>query len=394
MLSNQEVIDQLRWKKFPVLSDGFVTLVDVMGDDNAVAQAARVSYGNDNPKIECPAGCDEGVTGVLATNAKVFSANVVADVEIVNCELCQGVGYLDKKGKPWKENDPEADRTLIRYLMRHRHSTPFEMAEIKLLVRVPMDCWRQWIRHRTANVNEYSTRYAPAIDSIDKTPPDQWRLQAEANRQGSDGFLTEWPEGVSAQPYGKTGRFEVEGAHLPYMMPVQLDAEQTTPGHYLQVAEERLHTLADAVYRQRLEFGVAREQARKDLPLSTYTEAYFKIDLHNMLHFLGLRMDSHAQKEIRDYATIIGEQIIKPLFPIVWEAFEDYRLGALNLTRLDIEVIQSIADELRNEDRARNFKVDLEDATFSPKEWQGLEKCRERDECIEKLKRLGLIIDG
>ncbi|REJ95710.1 MAG: thymidylate synthase (FAD), partial [Planctomycetota bacterium] len=130
MSSNRELIEQLRWEKFPVLNDGFVCLVDCMGDDGSVVQAARVSYGAGTKKVS-------------------------------------------------------DDRTLIRYLMRHRHSPPFEMAELNLLVRVPMDCWRQWIRHRTANVNEYSTRYSVAIDSMQTTPPGEWRSQSALNRQGS-----------------------------------------------------------------------------------------------------------------------------------------------------------------------------------------------------------------
>src|SRR5947209_60017 len=130
MPTNAEQVTLLRWQKFPVLDDGFVCLVDVMGDDQAVVQAARVSYGEGTRKVS-------------------------------------------------------DDRGLIRYLLRHRHTTPFEMAEIKLLVRVPMDCWRQWIRHRTANVNEYSTRYSLAIDATQTTNPDQWRSQAASNRQGS-----------------------------------------------------------------------------------------------------------------------------------------------------------------------------------------------------------------
>src|SRR5690606_21201348 len=134
MTRRDELIDALRWKKIPVLDDGFVCLVDVMGDDAAVVQAARVSYG---------AGTKQ-----------------VSD-----------------------------DRTLIRYLMRHRHSTPFEMVELKFLVRVPMDTWRQWIRHRTANVNEYSTRYSVAIDAAQTTPADRWRLQSQTNRQGSEESL-------------------------------------------------------------------------------------------------------------------------------------------------------------------------------------------------------------
>src|SRR5215469_13852177 len=130
MPTNAAEVDALRWKKFPVLDDGFVCLVDVMGDDQAVVQAARVSYGEGTRKVS-------------------------------------------------------DDRGLIRYLLRHRHTTPFEMAELKLLVRVPMDCWRQWIRHRTANVNEYSTRYSLAIDAAQATAPDEWRSQAQTNRQGS-----------------------------------------------------------------------------------------------------------------------------------------------------------------------------------------------------------------
>ena len=136
MPSNSVQAEQLRWKKFPVLDDGFVCLVDIMGDDQAVVQAARVSYG-------------EGTRAV------------------------------------------SDDRTLIRYLMRHRHTTPLEMVELKFLVRVPMDCWRQWIRHRTASVNEKSTRYSVAIDAMQQTPPDGWRKQAQSNRQGSEGLLDE-----------------------------------------------------------------------------------------------------------------------------------------------------------------------------------------------------------
>ena len=159
-------VDSLRWTKFNVLSDGFITLVDVMGDDSSITQAARVSYGNDNPKISCE--CDKSS----------------------DCTKCKNIRYLDRKGQPWKATTPEDDRTLIRYLMRHRHTTPFVMCEVKLLIRIPMDCWRQWIRHRTANVNEYSTRYAEAIDSMDITPSHGWRAQSEINKQGSGGTLS------------------------------------------------------------------------------------------------------------------------------------------------------------------------------------------------------------
>ncbi|GAB4137163.1 MAG: FAD-dependent thymidylate synthase [Planctomycetaceae bacterium] len=299
MSSTAEQIEELRWKKFPVLDDGFVCLVDVMGNDGSVVQAARVSYGEGTKKVS-------------------------------------------------------DDRTLIRYLMRHRHSTPFEMAEIKLLVRVPMDCWRQWIRHRTANVNEYSTRYSIAIDSAQQTPADQWRTQAQSNRQGSEGFL---PEEI---------------------------------GRELTQAEKQLHEQLSAVYHARLDAGVAREQARKDLPLSTYTEAYWKIDLHNLLHFLSLRMDSHAQWEIRSYATTIGEQIVKPLFPMVWEAFTDYRMGGQFLTRLDRGVIQRLMTKAAETGTCPPFDesafLEVQDET-----WRELTRCRERDECREKLISLGIL---
>ncbi len=290
-------LDQLRWKKFPVLDDGFVCLVDVMGDDRAVVEAARVSY-------------------------------------------AAGTRHVSD------------DRTLIRYLMRHWHTTPFEMAEVKLLVRVPMDCWRQWIRHRMASVNETSTRYSIAIDSSQSTPADRWRRQATGNRQGSEGFVD-----------------PLEGA--------KLSAE-----------EDALHRQARSVYQHRLDLDIAREQARKDLPLSTYTEAYWKVDLHNLLHFLHLRMHAHSQWEIRQYAQTIGEQIIRPMFPLVWEAFVDYRLESIQLTRLDREVIARLAASAR-------FPAGEEDflAAGDPS-WAELTRCRERDECRDKLMQLGLLGKG
>ncbi|RMF94677.1 MAG: FAD-dependent thymidylate synthase [Planctomycetota bacterium] len=296
MTGNADVIESLRWKKFPVLDDGFVCLVDCMGDDGSIVQAARVSYGEGTRRVS-------------------------------------------------------DDRTLIRYLMRHQHTTPFEMAELKFLVRVPMDCWRQWIRHRTASVNEYSTRYSVAIDAAVQTPPDGWRLQATSNRQGSEGYL---------------------------------DAEQ---GAELSREEAALQEHARQVYNRRLELGVAREQARKDLPLSTYTEAYWKIDLHNLLHFLHLRMDVHAQEEIRRYATTIGEQIVAPLFPECWAAFCDYRRDAMHLSRLDREVIRRLAEA---------GALPADEAAFLAAQdpaWKELSRCRERDECREKLRLLGLYRD-
>ncbi|WP_417848511.1 FAD-dependent thymidylate synthase [Thalassoglobus sp.] len=299
MSSNASEIERLRWEKFPVLNDGFVCLVDCMGDDGSIVQAARVSYGAGTKKVS-------------------------------------------------------DDRTLIRYLLRHRHTTPFEMAELKILVRVPMDCWRQWIRHRTANVNEYSTRYSVAIDSAQTTPPEEWRTQATMNRQGSEGFL------------------------------------DTARGESLTAAEAEFQEATRRMYQERIDAGVAREQARKDLPLCTYTEAYWKIDLHNLLHFLALRMDSHAQLEIRQYATAIGENIVKPLFPIAWEAFQDYRRNAMFLTRLDVEVIQRMHQYAAENEICPPFDetvfLESQDST-----WKELTRSRERDECRSKLIRMGIM---
>ena len=299
MTTHPERIDELRWQKFSVLDDGFVCLVDCMGDDSSVVQAARVSYGAGTKKVS-------------------------------------------------------DDRTLIRYLLRHRHTTPFEMAEVKFLVRVPMDCWRQWIRHRTANVNEYSTRYSVAIDSAQTTPPDEWRSQSAVNRQGSGEMLS------------------------------------ANVGEGLSASEEEFQQAAAKLYIDRLDQGVAREQARKDLPLCTYTEAYWKIDLHNLLNFLSLRMDEHAQWEIRQYATTIGEKIVQPLFPVVWEAFNDYRREAMFLTRLDISVIERLTAHGKETGTAPPYD---EAAFLSVQDpaWADLKRCRERDECQGKLVKMGLL---
>lgn len=244
-------LDQILGIQLKVLDEGFVRLIDYMGDDSAVVQAARVSYGSGTKRVQ-------------------------------------------------------GDRSLIRYLMRHAHTTPFEMCEIKFHVRAPMDVWRQWIRHRTANVNEYSTRYSVAIDAAQRTAEDGWRLQSPENRQGSTGFVN------------------------------------IEEGKVLSLGEAELQKAARDVYQGRLAKGVAREQARKDLPLSTYTEAYWKIDLHNLLHFLILRMDQLAQEEIRQYATLIGENIVAKWVPLVWEAFLDYRRHSLQLSRIETEVVAAL----------------------------------------------------
>jgi thymidylate synthase (FAD) len=287
-------LDEVLGKPFKVLDDGFIRVIDYMGSDESIVQAARVSYGKGTKKVH-------------------------------------------------------EDRGLIRYLMRHHHTTPFEMCEIKFHVRVPMDCWRQWIRHRTANVNEYSTRYSVAIDSAQTTSEAEWRLQATGNRQGSGGFA---------------GGGE---------------------GKALTEKERYLQSLAREVYDERLKMGIAREQARKDLPLSTYTEAYWKVDLHNLLHFLYLRMDSHAQYEIRRYAEIMGHEIVAKWCPAVWEAFMDYRVNSSSLTRLETEVLAALTkgDKEQAIELAKSFNW-LDKTTGEPK------KNRERAEFEDKLAGLGI----
>lgn len=294
METAQTKSDDIIGQRFNVLDDGFVRLVEVMGSDEAVVQAARISYGAGTKQVH-------------------------------------------------------EDRGLIRYLMRHRHTTPFEMCEIKLHVRVPMDCWRQWIRHRTANVNEYSTRYSEAIDAAQKTPPGEWRSQSATNRQGSGSFI------------------------------------ELATGEQLSAREGDLQKLSREVYEERIAQGVAREQARKDLPLSTYTEAYWKIDLHNLLHFLSLRMDAHAQHEIRAYATVIGNEIVAKWCPLTWEAFIDYRLQATSLSRLEIEVIRQISTGDSN--GAIEF---ARSSGWLEAGKEGLKRNREREECEAKLAQLGL----
>lgn len=244
-------LDEILGSPFKVLDDGFIRVIDYMGSDESIVQAARVSYGKGTKKSS-------------------------------------------------------EDNALIKYLMRHMHTTPFEMCEIKLHVRVPMDCWRQWIRHRTANVNEYSTRYSIAIDSKYMTSKNEWRKQSKSNKQGSDEFIDE------------------------------------SLGSILSKKEDLINQQIREVYIDRLNHDVAREQARKVLPLSTYTEAYWKIDLHNLFHFLALRLDSNAQFEIRSYANIIGNEIVSRWCPLAWQAFKEYRLNSLMLSETETSVLKHL----------------------------------------------------
>ena len=294
---SSEMLDTILGKPFPVLDNGFVRVIDYMGNDASVVQAARVSYGAGTKQVS-------------------------------------------------------EDRGLIRYLLRNSHTTPFEMCTIKLHLRVPMDVWRQWIRHRTASVNEYSTRYSVAIDQAVVTAADQWRSQALDNKQGSGDFL-----------------------------PVEV-------GEVLTRAEAELQSQARTVYQRRLDAGVAREQARKDLPLSTYTEAYWEMDLHNLLHFLALRMDPHAQIEIRRYAEIIGREIVSRWVPLTWQAFEDYRLEAISLSRLEQQLLTLV---LAGEERAvRNFC--REQGWVKEKNGHKI-LSREATEFAVKADRFGVVVD-
>ena len=233
----------------PLLDHGFVRVVDYMGDDAAVVQAARVSYGKGTKAVR-------------------------------------------------------RDRGLIRYLMRHRHTTPFEMCELKLHIKLPIFVARQWIRHRTANVNEYSARYSVLDKEFYLPRPEDLAVQSTDNKQGRGAELT-----------------EEQAAEVLRLL--RRDAEQTY---------ETYETLMG-------EFNLARELARIDLPLNAYTQWYWKIDLHNLLHFLSLRMHPHAQYEIRVYADAIAE-FVKDWVPLSYEAFSDYRLGGAFLSRAGIDVVR------------------------------------------------------
>ncbi len=289
-------LDEMLGVPIKVLDDGFVRVVDYMGSDESIVQAARVSYGKGTKKVQ-------------------------------------------------------EDRGLIRYLMRHQHTTPFEMCEIKLHVRVPMDCWRQWIRHRTANVNEYSTRYSIAIDASQKTPVSEWRRQSKDNKQGSEGYL------------------------------------DAASGEKFSLQEQEFQNQARKIYNERVEAGIAREQARKDLPLSTYTEAYWKTDLHNLFHFLLLRMDAHAQFEIRSYAHVIGNDIVSRWCPLAWQAFLDYHINASYLSRLEIEIIRAV--QSGNPNQAKELAIEF---GLLPPDGQPVKRNREREDMEAKLKTLGMKI--
>jgi thymidylate synthase (FAD) len=237
---------------------------------------------------------DHGLVALVDVMPRLIPSGKTADFAIVQAaRVSYGAGT-----KMVNE-----DRGLIRYLARHRHTTPFEMVEFKFHHVMPIFIARQWIRHRTANVNEYSARYSIVQDRFYKPSLDYIRKQSLTNRQGRD---------------------------------EQLDA--ATAEEFLAYLDKTEALYAD--YQKLTEKGVAREIARIGLPVSVYTEWYWKIDLHNLLHFLSLRMDAHAQQEIRDYATAMFN-LVKDIVPIAAEAFMDYHHDAMHLTRLEIEAIKT-----------------------------------------------------
>ena len=258
-------LEESLFKVHPVLDHGFVRLIDYMGDDAAIVQAARVSYG---------------------------------------------------KGTKTARND----RGLLRYLLRHRHTTPFEMCEIKLHVKLPIFVARQWIRHRTANVNEYSARYSILDREFYVPAPEHLAAQSTKNRQGRDAVL----EGDEAQRVLEL---------------LRRDATQT-----YETYDHLLNDDGSGKPRDEDRSMLARELARMNLPVNYYTQWYWKIDLHNLLHFLSLRMDSHAQYEIQVYGEVIGE-LVQKWVPTVWEAFMDYRVGGAFFSRKELDIIKAALDK-------------------------------------------------
>ncbi len=276
-------LEEILYEPIPVLDHGFVRVVDYMGDDAAIVQAARVSYGKGTRKVS-------------------------------------------------------GDRGLIRYLMRHRHTTPFEMCEIKFHVKLPVFVARQWIRHRTANVNEYSARYSILDREFYIPQPEQLAAQSAANRQGRGDVL--------------------EGEEAERVLALLRDDAAQCYAHY----EEMLNEDAEGEPRDPARQGLARELARMNLPLNIYTQWYWKIDLHNLLHFLSLRADSHAQYEIRVYAEAMLE-VARRWVPIACEAFEDYAVGSAHLSRAGVEIVRRM---LAGED------VQQADSGLSKREWDEL----------------------
>jgi thymidylate synthase (FAD) len=276
-------LEEILFEALPVLDHGFVRVVDYMGDDGAVVQAARVSYGRGTKRVS-------------------------------------------------------EDRGLINYLMRHRHTTPFEMCEIKFHVKLPIFVARQWIRHRTANVNEYSARYSILDNEFYLPAPAQLAAQSSVNRQGRGDLL----EGEEAAKVLALLKRDAEQAYADYAWMLN----ETPDG---AVADENRS-------------GLARELARMNLSLNFYTQWYWKIDLYNFMHFLSLRAEAHAQYEIRVYADAMMD-VLKRWVPMTHDAFVDYRMGGYALSAKALAAVKRM---LAGE------KVDQASCGMSAREWREL----------------------
>jgi len=276
-------LEKVLYEAIPVLDHGFVRVIDYMGDDSSIVQSARVSYGKGTKKVST----DEG---------------------------------------------------LIRYLMRHWHSTPFEMCEIKYHVKLPIFIARQWIRHRTANVNEYSARYSILDKEFYIPAKEQLSAQATNNRQGRGDLIT--------------------GQQADEVLKILKDDAVRTYDNYEKMLNERF----DGTIIDEKKSGLARELARMNLTLNSYTQWYWKTDLLNLMNFLFLRGDSHAQYEIRVYAEKMLETV-KKWVPITHAAFLDYRVGAAHLSSKGLKIVKSMIN---------GNKISYEDSGLSKREWNEL----------------------
>ncbi len=276
-------LENILYEAIPVLDHGFVRVVDYMGDDTSIVQAARVSYGKGTKKVSTDSG-------------------------------------------------------LIKYLMRHWHSTPFEMCEIKYHIKLPIFIARQWIRHRTANVNEYSARYSILDKEFYLPKLENLAAQSKSNRQGRGDVL----QGEQAQKV---------------LNLLKNDAEQTYKNYEIMLNEKFDGSTIDED-----EVGLARELARMNLTLNTYTQWYWKTDLLNLMNFLRLRADHHAQYEIRAYADVMMDTL-KKWVPITHEAFMDYRVGGTEVSAKGKEVIKKLI---------KGEKIDIDQSGLSKREWNEL----------------------
>ena len=277
-------LESILYKPFKVLDSGFIRVIDYMGDDSAIVQSARVSYGEGTKKVS-------------------------------------------------------NDKGLIRYLMKNWHTTPFEMCEIKFHIKLPIFIARQWIRHRTANVNEYSARYSILDKEFYIPRPEHMSSQSSTNKQGRGTNLSK----------KDTEKF----------IKILKDDADRNYKHYENMLNENQ---SGEIINDDKE-GLSRELARINLTLNTYTQWYWKIDLHNLLHFLYLREDSHAQYEIQAYAEIILDKIVKKWVPHTYSAFKEFQLESYNLSKTAIEVIKK---------KLQGKKISYEKSGLGKREWAEL----------------------